>query len=121
MLNTEEEFNNIIIANRDGSEVRIRHVGEAVLGPENEETVLKGSGIPMIGMAIIPQPGSNHVEISDEFYKRYEALKGEVPEDIKLDIALDQTVFIKRSISEVKETLLIAIVLVILVIYFFFR
>jgi multidrug efflux pump len=121
MLNTEEEFNNIIIANREGSEIRIKDIGEAVLGPENEETVLKGSGIPMIGMAIIPQPGSNHVEISDEFYKRYEALKAEVPEDIKLDIALDQTVFIKRSISEVKETLLIAIVLVILVIYFFFR
>jgi len=78
------------------------NVGEAVLGPENEETVLKGDGIPMIALAIIPQPGSNYVSISDEFYKRYEQIKTQVPGDIALDIALDQTKFIKRSISEVK-------------------
>src|SRR5690606_7943927 len=55
------------------------------------------------------------------FYKRMEQIEKEVPEDIKLNIAMDQTVFIKRSISEVEETLFIAIVLVVLVIYFFFR
>jgi multidrug efflux pump len=120
-LNTEEEFNDIIITNVNGTDVRIRDIGEAVLGPENEESILRGFGIPMIGMAIIPQPGSNYVNISDEFYNRYEALKKEVPEDITLNITLDQTKFIKKSIHEVKETLLIAIILVVLVIYFFFR
>jgi multidrug efflux pump len=120
-LNTEEEFNNIIVRNIGGSDIRIRDIGEAVLGPENEETVLKGSGIPMIALAIIPQPGSNYVSISDEFYKRFEQIKSEMPEDISLNIALDQTRFIKKSISEVEETLLIAIILVVLVIYLFFR
>ncbi|MBD0279617.1 MAG: efflux RND transporter permease subunit, partial [Flavisolibacter sp.] len=120
-LNTEEEFNNIIIQNTGGADVRIKDIGEAVLGPENEETILKESGIPMIALAIIPQPGSNYVSISNEFWKRFDQLKKEVPEDIKLDIALDQTKFIKRSISEVEETLIIAIVLVILIIYLFFR
>ncbi|MBD0287916.1 MAG: efflux RND transporter permease subunit, partial [Flavisolibacter sp.] len=120
-LNTEEEFNNIIIQNTGGADVRIKDIGEAVLGPENEETILKESGIPMIALAIIPQPGSNYVSISNEFWKRFDQLKKEVPEDIKLDIALDQTKFIKRSISEVEETLIIAIVLVVLVIYLFFR
>ncbi|MBD0288855.1 MAG: efflux RND transporter permease subunit, partial [Flavisolibacter sp.] len=120
-LNTEEEFNNIIIQNTGGADVRIRDIGEAVLGPENEETILKESGIPMIALAIIPQPGSNYVSISNEFYKRYDQLKKELPEDIKLNIALDQTKFIKRSISEVEETLIIAIALVVLIIYLFFR
>ncbi|HVK96831.1 MAG TPA: efflux RND transporter permease subunit, partial [Flavisolibacter sp.] len=120
-LNTEEEFNNIIIRSGNGSEVRIKDVGEAVLGPENEESVLKESGIPMIAMVIIPQPGSNYVSISNEFYSRLEQLKKEVPEDISLDIAMDQTRFIKQSISEVEETLIIAIILVVLVIYLFFR
>jgi multidrug efflux pump len=74
------------------------------LGPENEESQLRESGIGMIAMAIIPQPGSNYVSISNEFYKRYEQIKSEMPEDIKLNIALDQTRFIKKSISEVEET-----------------
>lgn len=120
-LNTEEEFNSIIIKNVAGSDVRVRDIGEAVLGPENEETVLKESGVPMIALAIVPQPGSNYVQISDEFYKRFEQIKKEMPGDVKLDIAMDQTKFIKRSILEVEETLIIAIVLVILIIFLFFR
>lgn len=120
-LNTEDEFNNVIIKNTGGSEIRIRDIGEAVLGPENEESSLKESGIPMIALAIIPQPGSNYVSISNEFYRRFEQIKKEMPADVKLNIALDQTKFIKRSISEVEETLLISFILVVLIIYLFFR
>ncbi len=120
-LNTEDEFNNIILRNVNGADILLKNVGEAVLGPENEETVLKESGIPMIGLAIVPQPGTNYVAISKEFYKRMDEIKAEVPRDIKLDIALDQTRFIKNSISEVEETLLIAFVLVVIIIYLFFR
>ncbi|MEJ7913791.1 MAG: efflux RND transporter permease subunit, partial [Chitinophagaceae bacterium] len=120
-LNTEEEFNKIIITNVAGTDVLISDIGEAVLGPENEESQLRESGIPMIALAIIPQPGSNYVSISNDFYSRFEQIKKEMPADIKLDIALDQTSFIKRSISEVKETLIISLVLVILIIFLFFR
>ncbi len=120
-LNTEEEFNNIIIKNVDGADVRVRDIGEAVLGPENEETVLKGDGTPMIALAIVPQPGSNYVSISDEFYKRLEQIKKDMPEDVKINIALDQTKFIKKSILEVEETLMIAFLLVVMIIYLFFR
>src|SRR6185436_5509550 len=115
-LNSEEEFNHIIVSNVNGSDVRLSDVADVVLGPENEETGLKESGIPMIALAIIPQPGSNYVAISDEFYKRLHALEREVPEDVTLNIALDQTKYIKKSISEVTETLIIALVLVILII-----
>jgi multidrug efflux pump len=120
-LTTENYFNNIIIKNINGADIKLNQVGEAVLGPENEETVLKESGIPMIALALVPQPGTNYVAISNEFYKRLEQLKKDVPPDIKLNITLDQTKFIKRSITEVEETLIISFVLVVLVIYLFFR
>lgn len=120
-LYTEEDFENVIIKSGATGNIRLRDIGQAVLGPENEETVLRESNIPMVGLAIIPMPGSNYVNIADEFYKRLEQIKKDVPEDIKLNIAMDQTVFIKRSIAEVEETLIISILLVVLVIYFFFR
>ena len=120
-INTEEEFNNLIIKNSEGSDIRLMDIGEAVLGPENEETVLKGDGIPMIALAIIPQPGSNYVSISDEFYKRLDQIKKDVPNDVKINIALDQTRFIKKSILEVEETLMLAFLLVVMIIYAFFR
>ncbi len=120
-LNTEEEFGNVIIKNVNGADVRVKDIGEVVLGPENEESALRESGIPMIALALVPQPGANYVAISDEFYKRLDQIKKDIPEDIKVNIALDQTRFIKRSISEVEETLIVAIVLVVLIIYLFFR
>jgi len=120
-LSTEEEFNNVIIKNVNGADIRLKQIGEAVLGPENEETVLKESRIPMIALALVPQPGTNYVAISKEFYKRLEQIRKDVPEDIKLNIALDQTKFIKNSILEVEETLIISFILVVLVIYLFFR
>ena len=120
-LNTEEEFNNLIVKNVNGADVRIRDIGEAVLGPENEESILRGNGTPMIALAIIPQPGSNYVSISEEFFKRVEQIRKDVPQDVVLNIALDQTKFIKKSILEVEETLMIAFLLVVMIIYAFFR
>lgn len=118
---TEEEFNNIIIQSTNNRTIRLRDVGYAVLGAENEQTVLKESNTPMIGLALVPQPGANYIEIADEFYVRYEQIKKDIPNDIKVDIALDNTKFIRKSITEVGETLLIAFLLVVLIIYLFFR
>jgi multidrug efflux pump len=120
-LRNEEDFNNLILKDNDGNVVRLRDVGKATLGSENEETVLKESGIPMIGLALVPQPGANYIDISKEFYKRFEQLKKELPKDYTVNIALDNTRFVSQSVTEVGETLLIAIILVILIIYLFFR
>ncbi|TXH20355.1 MAG: efflux RND transporter permease subunit [Chitinophagaceae bacterium] len=120
-LNTEDEFANVIVKNTGNGSIKIRDIADVVLGPENEESVLRGNGTPMIALAIIPQPGSNYVAISDEFYKRMEQIKKDVPKDISLAIAMDTTKNIKKSILEVEETLLIAIGLVVLIIYLFFR
>ncbi len=120
-LTTEEEFNNIIILAQGERIVRLKDVGRASLEAENLETKLSHSGLPMIGMAIIPQPGTNYIEIADAFYQEYEKLKTDLPSDLSINIAMDNTVFIKKSIVEVAETLLIAVALVVFIIYFFFR
>jgi hydrophobe/amphiphile efflux-1 (HAE1) family protein len=120
-LTTEEDFNNLIVKNVDGADIRLKDIGEAVLGPENEESVLKESGVPMIAMAVVPQPGSNYIAIADELYKRIDQIKKDLPQDIRLEISYDQTKYIRKSINEVKETLILAFILVVLIIYLFFR
>ncbi|MBC5775384.1 efflux RND transporter permease subunit [Pontibacter sp. KCTC 32443] len=120
-LSTAEQFNNLIVKSDNNKIIRFSDLGTAELGPENYETKMSESGKPMVGMAIIPQPGTNYLDISDKFYEQFEKLKKDLPEDIKLDIAMDNTIFIKQSVTEVAETILIALVLVILIIYLFFR
>jgi len=120
-LSKPEEFNNIIIRTDGDKIVRLSDIGGAELGPENLETKLSQSGLPLIGLAIVPMPGANYLDISAEFYKKYEALKKDLPKDIKLNIALDNTIFVKKSVLEVAETLGISIILVIIIIYLFFR
>lgn len=120
-LKDEADFNNLIIKNVNGNSIRLRDVGKATLGSEAEETVLKESGIPMIGLALVPQPGANFIDISNEFYKRFEQLKKDLPKDFNINIALDNTKFVKKAVNEVAETLLIAILLVIIIIFLFFR
>lgn len=120
-LKTVDDFNNLIIKSDDEKSIRIKDIGKAELGPENPQTILKQSGVPMVAVAIVPQPGSNYIDIADEFYKRVEQLKKDLPKDFQLDIALDNTKFVRKSIVEVQETLLIAVLLVVLIIYLFFR
>ncbi|WP_026704990.1 efflux RND transporter permease subunit [Flavobacterium soli] len=120
-LSTEEQFNNIIIRAEGEKVIRLSDIGKASLEAENLETKLSDSGQPMVGMAIIPQPGTNYIEIADAFYVQYEQLKKDLPKDFKLNIAIDNTVFVKKAVIEVAETLLIAIILVVLIIYLFFR
>lgn len=120
-LSTVTEFDNMILKEDANSIVRLKDVAKVELGAENEETILKESGTPMIGLGLVPQPGANYIDIADEFYKRYELIKKELPKDYSVNIALDNTRFIKKSIIEVGETLAIAVVLVILIIFLFFR
>ncbi len=120
-LKSPDDFNNMIIKSNGTDIVRFSDLGFAELGTENEESILRQSGTPMIGLALVPLPGANYLEIADEFYRRIEDIKKDVPDDIQLGVAMDNTRFIRQSVVEVQETLLIAIVLVILIIYLFFR
>ncbi len=121
LLKTDEEFNNLIIKQVNGSFVRLKDIGYAQIGPENERTILRLDGIPMVGVVLIPQPGSNHINIADEFYKRIEVIKKDLPEDVEIAVRFDTTRYIKASIDEVVETIFIAFGLVILIIFLFLR
>jgi HAE1 family hydrophobic/amphiphilic exporter-1/multidrug efflux pump len=120
-LASAEEFNNIIVKSEGEKIVKFSDVGRAELGPENVETKMTNDGQQLVGLAIIPQPGTNYIEVADAFYVQYEQMKKELPADLKLNIAIDNTVFIKKSVLEVAETLAISIILVTLIIYLFFR
>ncbi|HEX9251305.1 MAG TPA: efflux RND transporter permease subunit, partial [Ignavibacteriaceae bacterium] len=120
-LQTEEEFNNLIIKESAGSIVRVRDVGRAELGAENERSILKRDGIPMVGVVLIAQAGANNIAIADEFYKRLEQLKKTLPADIQTGIGFDVTTYIRESIKEVEQTILVAFLLVVLIIFLFLR
>jgi len=120
-LQTEEEFNNLIVKEADGNIVRLKDIGRAQLGAENERTILKRDGIPMVGVVLIAQAGANNIAITDEFYKRLEQLKATLPADIETGIGFDVTQFIRESITEVEQTIIIAFGLVVLIIFLFLR
>ena len=121
LLTSPEEFNNLIIAETENRIVRFRDIGYAELGSENMRTISKRNGVPVASVVIIPQPGANQVKISDEVHNRLEQLKKDLPDDINLYIVFDNTRFVRSSISEVEETILVAFCLVVLVIFLFLR
>ncbi|MBU3742834.1 MAG: efflux RND transporter permease subunit, partial [Candidatus Kapabacteria bacterium] len=120
-LTTPESFEQVILRSNEGSVVRLRDVARVYLGAENERTILKREGRPMVGLAISPQPGANQIEIADAFYRRIDGLRAAAPKDIRLDVAFDNTSFIRSAILEVEETLVIAFGLVVLIIFLFLR
>ena len=120
-MSTPEEFNRLIIKEEANNVVRFQDVGKAELAPLNERTVLKRDGVPMVGVALVPLPGSNSIEIMDEFYRRLEFIKKDLPEDIELGIGFDTTKYIRNSISEVQQTIFVAFLLVVLIIFLFLR
>ncbi len=120
-LTTEDDFNNLIIRQTEGNIIRLKDIGYAIIGPENEESATRKNNVRSVNLAVIAQPGSNQVAIADELYKRIEQIKKDLPQDIILEIGFDRTLFVRKAITEVKETLFIAILLVVLIIYLFFR
>jgi multidrug efflux pump len=121
LMTTPKEFNDLIIKQSGDQIIRFKDIGRAELGPEDIRGILKNNGVPMVGNAIIPQPGSNHIEIVDEVYRRLEYIKKDIPDDIVVKVGYDNTQYIRSSIKEVKDTIYIAFALVVIIIYFFLR
>ena len=120
-LTTEKEFNDLIIREGENGVIRFKDVGYAELGPEAEEAVSRKNNVPSISIGIVAQPGSNQIQIVDEIYNRLETIKKDMPDDILLEVGYDRTTFVRNAILEVKETLIIAISLVVIIIFLFFR
>lgn len=120
-LYTEDDFNNLIVYQDAGKIIRFRDIGYAILGPQEEESASRKNNVQVVSLFVVAQPGANQVAIADKVYERLDLLRKELPNDISLEVGFDRTTFIRKAIEEVKETLFIAIVLVVLIIYLFFR
>ena len=121
LMESPEEFNNLVIKEDGNRLVRFGDVGIAELDSENRKNILKRNGVPMVSTVIIPQPGANQIEIADEVAIRLEQMKKDLPDDVKVDIVFDNTRFIRASINEVQNTIFIAFLLVIVIIFMFLR
>jgi multidrug efflux pump len=118
---TAEDFNQLVIRESGGRVVRLRDVGEAVIGPENMRNLMKRDGVPAVGVVLRPQPGANHISISDEMHRRLDLIRQDLPEDVEASVGFDTTRYVRASIREVRETIFIAMGLVVLVIFLFLR
>ncbi|OON68752.1 efflux RND transporter permease subunit [Hymenobacter sp. CRA2] len=120
-LSTEQDFNNLILRRDSVSLIRLSDVGRAELYPENDQTLFRVNGQPQVGVAVIPQPGSNQIEIADAFNKRLEQLRTDLPKDLKITPGFDNSQFVRKSLNEVKHTIFEAFVLVVVIIFLFLR
>ncbi|MDX2302945.1 MAG: efflux RND transporter permease subunit [Microscillaceae bacterium] len=122
-ITTVTEFNDLIIKQDGENIVRFSDIGRAELGPENLRTILKRDGVPAVGVAIVPQPGSNQIEIADNVYKRMEEIQKNLPKDnsLKVQLVFDTSKYVRESIVEVQQTIYTAFILVVLVIFLFLR
>ena len=120
-MTSVEDFNNLIIREEGDRSVKFSDVGRAELAPENEKTFFKRDMVPMISIAVIPQPGSNQIEIVDQIHLKMKQIQTTIPSDVILKEGFDNTKYVRRSIEEVEETILTAILLVTIVIFLFLR
>ncbi len=121
LMHTAEQFNNLIIKESQGRIIRFSDIGRAELGPADIRSYMKMNGVPMVAAVVTPQPGANHIEIADAVYTRMEQMKKDLPDDVQYSYGFDNTKFIRASIYEVEETVYIAFVLVIIIIFLFLR
>ncbi|MFY9118680.1 MAG: efflux RND transporter permease subunit [Dysgonamonadaceae bacterium] len=121
LMKTPEEFNNLILKEEDKRIVRFKDIGFAEIDTENRKNILRRNGVPMVNVVVVPQPGSNQVEIADNVYERLKTMQKDLPDDVKLDVVYDSTKFVRASIKEVQDTIVIAFLLVVFIIFVFLR
>jgi multidrug efflux pump len=120
-LSTPEEFGAIIISQKENDLVRLRDVAEVNVGAADERTAVRYNGQSAVGLGIVKQSKASTVDVANDIRKALQELAGLLPAGMKLDVAYDSSTFINDSIDEVKETLIIAMCLVILVVLAFLK
>ncbi len=120
-LSTPEGFGAIIVSQKGNDVVRLRDVADVNVGAEDERTIARWNGEPAIGLGIVKQSKASTVDVASVVKAALVELDLLLPEGMKLDVAYDSSIFINESILEVKETLLIALALVVLVVLVFLK
>ena len=117
---SEDDFRNLVIRQGDdGYLVRLGEVARVELGAEDDKTDFRGNGVNMVGIGIIKQSKANTLSVVENVREEMEVLEKTLPETMYLATSYDSSIFIKGSIDEVYNTLLIAMALVVVVIYLF--
>ncbi len=120
-FDSPEPLNDLIVAVRNGSPVRIRDVGEVVAGLENDRQVARFSAEPSVGLGIVKQSDANTVELANTVLERIEELSRQFPPGLTYTIASDSSTYIEDSLRDLLLTILIATLLVVVVVLFFLR
>lgn len=121
LMQTPVEFNNMVVIEDNHRIVRFGDIGTAELDSENRKSLMKRNGYPMVSCVVIPQPGANQIVIADEARERIEQMRKDLPDDVNVEVAFDNTQFIRSSIDEVQSTVIVAFILVVIIIFIFLR
>ncbi|MGH8634027.1 MAG: efflux RND transporter permease subunit [Burkholderiales bacterium] len=120
-LRTVEQFNEMIITEARGYPVRLKDIGRAELGAQDDRNALRVNGKPTVGLGVVKQSTANTLEVARAVKKVLPRIEQGLPPGMEIYIAFDSSVFIEASITAVYETLAAALLLVVLVIYLFLR
>jgi len=120
-LKTPQEFGELTVANQNGRLVKLKDLARVELGAEDERSVLRYKGVPAVAVGVVRQSKANLIEVADAIRAELPAIQQDLPPGVELIPAFDQSVFVTRSIEEAQETLVIAAILVILIIFVFLR
>jgi HAE1 family hydrophobic/amphiphilic exporter-1 len=115
------DYRHVIVAWRNGSPVRLDEIAKVYDSVENDKTATWFNGARSIVLAIYKQPDANTVAVVDGVLAKLPVLRAQIPPSVKIDVTMDRSQSIRQSVSDVEETLLIAVFLVIMVIFLFLR
>ncbi len=120
-LKTPGEFRNVLVGKHDDRLIRISDVGVVNIEPKEEDESIYYNSEPAVSLTIRAQSNANPIEISKEVQKRLEEYKSRLTKGTEIHIAMDKSIFIQDSITQVYHALIEAIVLVLLVVFVFLR
>ncbi len=120
-LKTPEEFNRLVIREEGTSRIRLRDIGRAAIGVEDERSVARYVSKPAVGIGVVKQSQSNTIEVAKGIKSEMDRLRPLIPEGIQYLVAYDESVYVQKAIREVWVTLFVAFLLVIATIFIFLR
>ena len=120
-VSTRDQFENLIVAVSNGYPVRLRDVAEVAVGPAEERVIARFRGEPSVNMGLVKQATGNPLELSRALRAEVDKINETLPEGMRINVAYDSSVFIDKSIESVFKTIGEAVILVVLVIFFFLR
>lgn len=120
-LTESKDWNDVILAYRNGGPLRIRDVGHAVTGPEDAKTAAWANGKRGVFLVVFKQPGANVIDTVDHIKAELPRLVAGIPPAIKVEVISDRTTTIRAAVEDVQFTLLLTIALVVMVIFLFLR